>query len=164
VWPVGHITLDGWPCVGAFSKTVLSTCPEEAVLKVSNAQRQCKKETWPPGQVAWPADRADKWASCAQSLARAPPHSSYKYHGAPPGRKCEESEVYPPPLQGASNFNLCRVERERESQGSEGWRTSWLVRSPRSSSSVEVLSESIQVRWSFLSYSSVECGSSAGIL
>jgi hypothetical protein len=35
----------------------------------------------------------DKWASHAQSLARAPPSSSYKYHDAPPSRKCEESEV-----------------------------------------------------------------------
>jgi hypothetical protein len=40
----------------AFPKTALSTCPGEAVLKVSNAQRQCKQETWPPDQVAWPAD------------------------------------------------------------------------------------------------------------
>jgi hypothetical protein len=44
----------GRPCVGAFPKTVSSTCPAEAVLKVSNAQRWCKEETWPPGQVAWP--------------------------------------------------------------------------------------------------------------
>jgi hypothetical protein len=35
----------------------------------------------------------DKWAPHAQSSAIAPPYSSYKYHGAPPGRKCEESEV-----------------------------------------------------------------------
>jgi hypothetical protein len=39
------------------------------------------------------ADRPDKWASRAQSSARAPPYSSYKYPGAPLGRKCEESEV-----------------------------------------------------------------------
>jgi hypothetical protein len=43
-----------WPSVGAFLKTVLSTCPAEAVLKVSNAQRWCKEEAWPPGQVAMP--------------------------------------------------------------------------------------------------------------
>jgi hypothetical protein len=54
VWPAGHITLVGRPCVDAFSKTILSTCPAEAVFKVSNAQRQCKEETWLPGQVAWP--------------------------------------------------------------------------------------------------------------
>jgi hypothetical protein len=41
------------PCVGAFPKTILSTCPAEAVLKVSNAQRQCKEETWSLDQVAW---------------------------------------------------------------------------------------------------------------
>jgi hypothetical protein len=50
-----HITLAGRPCVGVFPKTVLSTCPAEAMLKVSNAQRRCKEETWVPDQVAWPA-------------------------------------------------------------------------------------------------------------
>jgi hypothetical protein len=44
----------GRPFVGTFPKTVLSACPEEAVLKVSNAQRMCKEETWLPSQVAWP--------------------------------------------------------------------------------------------------------------
>jgi hypothetical protein len=39
------------------------------------------------------AGRPDKWASRTQSLARALPYSSYKYHGAPSGRRCEESEV-----------------------------------------------------------------------
>jgi hypothetical protein len=38
------------------------------------------------------AGRPDKWASHAQSSARAPPYS-YKYHDAPPDRRCEESEV-----------------------------------------------------------------------
>jgi hypothetical protein len=104
--------------------------------------------------------RADTFLSSMWPL----PYSSYKYHSAPPGRRCEESEVLPPPLQGASKFNLCRVERERERQGSEGRRTSQLIGSPRSSSSAEALPESIWVRWSFLSSSSVECGSSAGIL
>jgi hypothetical protein len=55
VWPAGHITLPCQPWVGTFPKTILSMCPAEAVLKVSNAQRRCKEETWPPGQVAWPA-------------------------------------------------------------------------------------------------------------
>jgi hypothetical protein len=53
VWPAGHITLVGRPCVGAFPKTVLSACPSEAMLKVSNAQQRCKEETWLPGQDAW---------------------------------------------------------------------------------------------------------------
>jgi hypothetical protein len=52
VWPADHITLAGWPCVGAFPKTILSTCPAEVVLKVSNAQRRSKEETWPLDQVA----------------------------------------------------------------------------------------------------------------
>jgi hypothetical protein len=55
VWPPGHTTLAGRPCVGTFPKTILFTCLAEAVLKVSNVQRQCKEETWPPRQVAWSA-------------------------------------------------------------------------------------------------------------
>jgi hypothetical protein len=52
----GHITLANQPCVGAFPKTVLPTCPAEAVLKVSSAQTRYKEETCPPNQVAWPID------------------------------------------------------------------------------------------------------------
>jgi hypothetical protein len=40
---------------GAFPKPILSMCLAEVVLKVSNAQRRRKEETWLPGQVAWPA-------------------------------------------------------------------------------------------------------------
>jgi hypothetical protein len=58
----------------------------------------------PSGIADWP----DKSAPCTQSLATAPPYSSYKYHGAPLSRKCEESEVYP--LQ-YSQVHSCRVER-----------------------------------------------------
>jgi hypothetical protein len=57
---------------------------------------QCPKVVQGGNLAARPsfmADRLDKWASRAQYSARAPPYSSYKYHGAPPGRKCEESEV-----------------------------------------------------------------------
>jgi hypothetical protein len=50
-----HITLASRPCIGAFPKIVLSTCPKEVVLNVSNAQWRCKKETWPLDQVAYPA-------------------------------------------------------------------------------------------------------------
>jgi hypothetical protein len=64
----------------------------------------------------------------------------------------------------APKFILCRVERERERWGFEGRRTSRLVGSPRSSLSVEALSGSIRVWRSFLSSSSVEYWSSAGIL
>jgi hypothetical protein len=39
------------------------------------------------------AVRPDKWASRAQSSTRAASYSSYKYLGAPPGKKCDESEV-----------------------------------------------------------------------
>jgi hypothetical protein len=53
VWPVGDITLADRPCVGAFTKNILSMCPVEAMLKVPNAQRRCREETWPSSQVAW---------------------------------------------------------------------------------------------------------------
>jgi hypothetical protein len=52
----------------------------------------------------------------------------------------------------------------RERRGSEGWRTSWLIGSPWSSSSADALLEPIWIWRSFLSSSSVECRSSAGIL
>jgi hypothetical protein len=46
----------GQPCVGAFPKTVLSTCPAEAVLMVSNFERRCKEETGPPAKLhEWPS-------------------------------------------------------------------------------------------------------------
>jgi hypothetical protein len=57
---------------------------------------QCPKAVQGGNLASWPscmADRPAKWASRAQSLARAPPYSSYKYHGAPPSRNYEESEV-----------------------------------------------------------------------
>jgi hypothetical protein len=38
------------------------------------------------------AGQPNKWALHVQFLTRAPPYS-LKYHGAPPGRKREESEV-----------------------------------------------------------------------
>jgi hypothetical protein len=57
---------------------------------------QCPKVVQGGNLAARPscvAGRSDKWASHAQSSSRAPPYSSYKKHGAPPGKKCEESEV-----------------------------------------------------------------------
>jgi hypothetical protein len=45
-----------------------------------------------------------------------------------------------------------------------GRRTSWLIGRPWSSSSMEALPESIRVRLSFLSSSSIDCGSSTKIL
>jgi hypothetical protein len=54
VCPAGHITLVGRPRVAAFPKIVLSTCPVEAVLKVSNVERRCKEETWLPGLTSGP--------------------------------------------------------------------------------------------------------------
>jgi hypothetical protein len=159
-WAQPSQGLAGRPCVGTFPKTVLSTCPAEAVLKVSNTQRRCKEETWLPSKVAWPVGRPDKWASRAQSSARTPPYSSYKYHGAPPVESVKKVRFSPPP-KGLTNSIFVE---ERERRGSEGRRTSRLVESPRSSLSAEALPESVRVRWSFLSSGSVECGCSAKIL
>jgi hypothetical protein len=105
------------------------------------------------------AGRPDMWASCAQSLAKAPPYSSYKYHGAPSVESVKKVRFRPPKGLPISIF----VEL-RERRGSEGRRTSRLVGSPQSNSNVEALPESIQVRWSFLSSSSVEYRSSVSIL
>jgi hypothetical protein len=136
VWPASHITLGGQPRVGTILKTVLSTCPKEAVLKVSNAQRWCKEETWQPGQVAWPA-----------SLTSGPhaPNLWPQHRLTPP----INTMVLPPaervkrvrfsPLE-CSQDHSCRVE-SRERRGSEGWRTSRLVRSPRNSSGSMEFSE-----------------------
>jgi hypothetical protein len=57
---------------------------------------QCPKAVQGGNLAAWPscmAGQPNKWTSRAQSSARAPPYSSYKYHGAPFHRNCEESEV-----------------------------------------------------------------------
>jgi hypothetical protein len=56
---------------------------------------QCPKAVQGENLAAWAscmASQPDRWAPGAQSSATAQPYS-YKYHGAPPGRKCEESEV-----------------------------------------------------------------------
>jgi hypothetical protein len=92
----------GRPCVGAFPKTTLSTCPAEAVLKVSNAQRQCKEETW----------------SAVLTTKRHTPNLWLEHPLTPPINTTVLSLAesvkkvrFSPPLQGASQFNLCRVER-----------------------------------------------------
>jgi hypothetical protein len=67
-------------------------CQSKSVRGVSNVGKVMERlnvAARPRFMVDWP----NKWASRTQSLARAPPYSSYKYLGAPPGRKCEESEV-----------------------------------------------------------------------
>jgi hypothetical protein len=91
VWPAGHITLVGRPCVGTFPKTASTTCQSKSVRGVSNVGKAVQLGNL----AAWPScmtGRPIKWAPCAQFLATTPPYS-YKYHGTPPGRKCEESEV-----------------------------------------------------------------------
>jgi hypothetical protein len=65
--------------------SIFTTCQSKSVRGVSNVEKAMERLNV--------AVRPDKWASRAQSSARALSYSSYKYPSAPPGRKCEESEV-----------------------------------------------------------------------
>jgi hypothetical protein len=130
VWPVGHITLASQPCIGAFPKTILYTCLAEAVLKVSNAQRWCKEETWPPGLTCGPHT----------------PNLHPEHHLTPPinttmlprQKVWREWGLAP---YSAPKFILVE---HRERRGLEGRTTSQLVGSPRSSSSAEVFQALVQ--------------------
>jgi hypothetical protein len=90
VWPAGHVLVH-------FKKLFC--------LRVQ--QRLCSRYPMPTGgarrKLGRPAKlhgRPDKWASCAQSLVRAPPYSSYKYHGAPPWEKGWRKWGLAPPPRG----------------------------------------------------------------
>jgi hypothetical protein len=113
---------------------------------------------WPAGHMyAWPA--RVRWVTTSNqwwSSLIAPIKTPHTPFGVMEIRK------WGLPSYSAPMFILCRVERER--RGSKSRRTSWLVGSPLSNSSTEALPESIRVRRSFPSSSSVECGSSAEIL
>jgi hypothetical protein len=80
--------------LGAIPKTVLSTCLAEEALKLSNAERRCREETWPLHQVACSAGLTS--GPHTSNLRPQLPYSFCNYLGAPPDRKCEESEVLPP--------------------------------------------------------------------
>jgi hypothetical protein len=112
VWLTNHITLVGWPCVGTFPKNVLSMCPAEAVLNLSNAQRRCKEETWLPGQVAWPAGLTSgpHTPNLQPEHCLTPPINTMML---PPIESVKKVRFSPPSQHGASKFNLCIVERER---------------------------------------------------
>jgi hypothetical protein len=87
---------------------------------------------------------------------------------------------YPMPGGGAisnSTLPMCQGRSVHGiSDAQSQWRLSWeadrpkspkesrLIRSPRSSSSIETLSKPVRVRQSFPSSSPVKCGISAGIL
>jgi hypothetical protein len=102
-WPVGHV-------LAHFQKP-FCLCVQ---------QRRCSMYPMPKGgsrrklgrQPNCNAGRPDKWDSRTQSSVRAPPYSTYKYHGAPLAESVKKVRFSPLP-QGASKFNLCRVERER---------------------------------------------------
>jgi hypothetical protein len=108
VWTAGHITLAGWPCVGAFPKTILSTCPAEVVLKVSIAHRRCKEETWLPGQFAWLAGLTSgpHVPNLRPEHCLTPPVNTTVLLLAESVKKVRFSSP-----QAASKFNLRRVER-----------------------------------------------------
>jgi hypothetical protein len=104
-----------------------------------------------PARVCWVSTSNQRWSSLTPPI-----NTPYNPFGEMEIRKSGLASY------SAPKFILCRVERERRC--SKGWTTSQLVDSPLSSSSVEALAECIRVRQSFLRSSSVECGSSAGIL
>jgi hypothetical protein len=88
----GPTPLAGWPGPGTFPKTIFTTCQSKSIRGVSNMGKVVKQLNV-AARPSFMADRPDKWASHVQSSSRAQPYSSYKYPRAPPGRKCEESEV-----------------------------------------------------------------------
>jgi hypothetical protein len=76
-----HISKNGFVYVSSRGSAQGIQCPK--VVQGGNLATQ------PSCMATWP----NKWTPHAQSLATESPYSSYRYHGAPPGRKCEESEV-----------------------------------------------------------------------
>jgi hypothetical protein len=102
VWLVGHITLADRPCVGAFSKTILSTCQAEMVPKASSAQRWCKEETWPAGLTSGP-HTPNHWPQHHLT----PPINTMVLPPAEGVKRVRFSPLY------CSQVHSCRVERER---------------------------------------------------
>jgi hypothetical protein len=92
VGPVGPTPLAGLPGPGIFPKTIFTRCQNKLLRGVSNVEKVME---WlnVATRPSFMAGQPDNWASRTQSFAGAPPYSSYKYPGAPLGRKCEESEV-----------------------------------------------------------------------
>jgi hypothetical protein len=78
--------------VGMFPKTIFTTCQSKSVRGVSNVEKAVQGGNL-AARPSCMASRLVNWAPRAQSSAVAPPYSSYEYHGAPPSRRCEESEV-----------------------------------------------------------------------
>jgi hypothetical protein len=74
-----------------FPKTVFTMCQSKSVRGVSNVGKAVERLNV-AARPSFMAGRLDKWASRTQSSTRAPPYS-YKYPGAPLGRKCEKCEV-----------------------------------------------------------------------
>jgi hypothetical protein len=103
-----------------------------------------------PARVWWVTTSNQWWSSLTPPINTPIP---------PSARWRSETKVYLPIVLPSSFF----VEW-RQRGGSEGWRTSWLVGTPPSSSSAEALLESVWVHQSFPSSSSIKCGSSARIL
>jgi hypothetical protein len=84
VWPAGHVLEHLQNCfvyVSSRGGAQVIQCPKAVQGGILATRPSCM------------ASRPDKWAPHAQYSATALPYSSYKYHGAPSGRKCKESEV-----------------------------------------------------------------------
>jgi hypothetical protein len=132
-------------------------CLGGSVHGVSDAQSRWR----PSWVVSWPCVRlAGKGlvSCCLKSMVELT-HYSYKYPHSPFGEI--EIRKWGLASYSALKFILCRVEREARFWGLEDF---WHVGSPPSSSSVKAVPESIRVRQSFLSSSSVKCRSSTKIM
>jgi hypothetical protein len=92
------------------------------VLKVSNGQRRCKEETWPPSQVAWPAGLT----SGPHTPILLPEHRltpPINTTVLPTTASVKKVRFSPP--QGASKFNLCIIEREARFWGPKDFLACW---------------------------------------
>jgi hypothetical protein len=98
MWHKGHVQPTqcgaGRPGPGVFPKTIFTMCQSKSVRGVPNVGKAVEQLNVAV-RLSFMAGRLVKWASHAQSSARALPYSSYKYTSAPPGRKCQQSEAEP---------------------------------------------------------------------
>jgi hypothetical protein len=150
----GPTSMADRPGVGSISISALPTCQGGLVHRIYDAQSQ-----W---RLSWVASRprvqsvGQGLVSYRLKLTVELTHSSYKYPHIP---LCvREIRKWGLASYSGPKFILCRVERQVRFWGR---RTSQLVGCPPSSLSMEALPESVRVRWCFMSYSSIECRSSA---
>jgi hypothetical protein len=117
VGPTGPTPLADQAGFGIFLKFVFNMCQLMSARRVSNMGRQWCHKAWPPDRVKWPA-----------GLTSRPPKPKLRprHRLNPPINTLLFLPVegvmkvrFSPPSQGASKFNLCRVERDARFWGPE---------------------------------------------